>query len=175
MARAYLLLSGLEDPHKQMWTLSPASMTVPSNSPDSRAAVVLGLLATKAVVSWRVPPLTARRTPTGSETFRATEPPQPGATTHAELISPLAERKLPVTERGPYLGWTLGATTTSANAGAAGLSPTRCFHIHSPMPPHKKIYIIQTGTSNERVELVMICGVEPAMICALRMGVFNLS
>ena len=35
---------------------------------------------------------------------------------------------------------TCGRKATSANCGAVGRSPAKCFHIHSDTPPHKKMW-----------------------------------
>lgn len=47
-------------------------------------------------------------------------------------IMPFGERKRPPTDLGPTLSWMSGIRLTLANPGAAGVSPTRCFHIQDP-------------------------------------------
>jgi len=80
----------------------------------------------------------ARRTPMGSETDRETAFPARD-TFHADEMSPLGDINSPATEAGPMEPSTRGARETSANAGAVGVKPTRCFHCHSPMPPQRKM------------------------------------
>ena len=81
----------------------------------------------------------ARCTPIGSATWSVTEPPSL-LTFHADRIGPLTERNSALADNGPAPGCTCGAIRTAEKPGRAGVMPARLFHIHSPMPPHRKIW-----------------------------------